>query len=242
MAGRDSRGSAGAGRNEPGASVRPGATPPVRPGAAGPQRPGPLVPKAGVGQRGQAPPAPIELWERQLDRTETMIEQFRIDIERFWNGAMPIPPEDLKTRIQRELRELRGVSLRGALDQFRLGTVEARFNSLSELFGRRLRDREEGRGAAAARVAPPAQPSHDPHAGIVFRGEPDSVAIEALWGGLVASGGGARIELETFRGYITRQLGEIRIKTGVVAVQFRVVQEEGKLKLKARPLTGEGGA
>jgi hypothetical protein len=169
-----------------------------------------------------------------------MLEQFRIDIERFWNGALPIPPEDLRTRIQRELRELRGASIRGALDQFRLGTVEARFNSLSELFGRRLREREEGRGVAPPRVAAESKPRHDPQSGIVFRGEPDPVAIEALWQGLVASGGGARIELETFRGYLVRQLGEIRTKTGVAAVQFRVVQEEGKLKLKAKPVSEAG--
>jgi len=170
-----------------------------------------------------------------------MIEQFRVDSERFYNGALPIPPEDLKTRIQRELRELRSSGAqRGAVDQFKMGSFEARFNTLSELFGRRLREREEGRGAAPPRVAAAEAPRHDPRAGIVFAGEPDAGAVEALWGGLVASGGGATIELETFRGYIARQLGEIRLKTGVAAVQFRVVQEEGKLKLKAKPITVTG--
>ncbi len=188
-------------------------------------------------QRGGVAAPPVIAWESRLQRTEELLEQFRVDSERFWNGVLSIPPEELRTRIQRELRELRGVSIRGALDQFRYSALEARFNSLSELFGRRLRDREEGRGAAARpRAIHEPKPSHDPQAGIVFRGAPDAVAVEALWSGLVASGGGARIELETFRGYITRQLGEIRIKTGVVAVQFRVVQEEGKLKLKAKPV------
>ena len=226
-------------RDPPPARSSPPAARPERPGSAG-QRGGAdakTVPKAGVGQRGQIAPPPVVAWESRLHRCEELVEQFRVDIERFWNGALPIPPEELKTRIQREMRELRGVSVRGAVDQFRLGTLEARFNSLSELYGRRLREREEGRGAAPPRAAAPAAPEFDPQSGIVFRGAPDAVAVEALWTGLVASGGGARIELETFRGYLEKQLGEIRTKTGVAAVQFRVVQEDGKLKLKARPMS-----
>ena len=220
---------------------------PARPAQPAIPRPGqPAAPSGAANpaaaQRGTIAPPPVIAWESRLQRTEEMVEQFRVDIERFWNGALAIPPEELRTKIQRELRELRGVSLRAALDQFRLGTIEARFNSLSELFGRRLRDREEGRGLAVPRLVAAPKPRHDPQAGIVFYGEPEAVAVEALWSGLVASGGGARIELETFRGYITRQLGEIRTKTGAAAVQFRVVQEEGKLKLKAKPVaSGEGG-
>jgi hypothetical protein len=181
-------------------------------------------------------------WESRLARLGEMVEQFRVDSERFHNGALPIPPEDLRAKIQRELRELRAAGAqRGATDQFRLGSFEARFNSLSELFGRRLREKEEGRGAIPTRQPAAEAPRHDARSGIVFDGEPDAVAVEALWSGLVASAGGATIELETFRGYIVRQLGEIRGKTGVAAVQFRVVSEEGKLKLKAKPLGSAEG-
>jgi len=44
------------------------------------------------------------------------------------------------------------------------------------------------------------------------------------------------MELEAFRGYISRQIESIRIKTGCDAVQFRLATEEGKLKLKAKPV------
>jgi hypothetical protein len=195
--------------------------------------------------RGVLAPPPAPAWESRVARLGELIEQFRVDSERFFNGALPIPPEELRTKIQRELRELRTAGAqRGAVDQFRLGSHEARFNSLSELYGRRVREREEGRGAATHRPVVTEAPRHDARTGIVFDcgreggpdREPDAVAVEALWSGLVASGGGARIELETFRGYLTKQLGDIRSKTGVSAVQFRVVQEEGKLKLKAKPI------
>ena len=155
----DTRRSAALNRRGP-SPARP--TAPGKPGQAGnpsTARPDPATPKAGVAQRGQLSPPQVVAWESRLQRCEELVEQFRIDIERFWNGALPIPPEELKAKIQREMRDLRGVSLLGALDQFRLGTLEGRFNSLSELYGRRLREREEGRGAVVPRAAAPAAPA-----------------------------------------------------------------------------------
>jgi hypothetical protein len=226
-------------RRGPAPAPRPSPPAGARPRAPGEPR---SAPRTGARNGGRDAPksaagaAPAPALEGRLARLEGEIEQFRVDIERFWNGALPIPPEELRTRIQRELRDLRGVTLKSAVEQFRMATIEARFNSLSELFGRRLREREEGRAIAVPHLAH-AVARHDPRAGIVFRGEPDAPSVEALWSGLVASGG-ARLELETFRGYLVRQLVEIRTRTGAAAVQFRVVQEEGKLKLKAKPVTG----
>lgn len=172
-------------------------------------------------------------WEARFVRLEAAVEQFRVDIERWANGALPIPPEEARGRIQRELREVRAAAAKGAVEQFRLGSLEARFNSLSELHGRRVREREEGRAAPVARALPE-PPRHDARAGVVVSARLERDAVEALWQGL--SGGGARLELETFRGYLARQLDEIRARTGSGSVQFRVVQEEGRLKLKAKPI------
>jgi len=184
-----------------------------------------------------APPPPPPNLEQRLGQLADGIEQFRVDSERFFNGGLALPPEELRARLQGQLRELRSVQLRAAAEQYRLGGLEARFNSLSELFGRRLRDREEGRGAAPARAAAPAAPRFDARAGVVLRdagGEP--AAVEAIWSGLAAASGGRRLELETFRGYIAKQIDEIKAKTGAASVVFRVVEEDGKLKLKAKPV------
>jgi hypothetical protein len=65
--------------------------------------------------------------------------------------------------------------------------------------------------------------------------EPDAVA--ALYGALSRQKSGApAMELDAFRGYLARQIESIRIKTGCEAVQFRLAAEEGKLKLKAKPV------
>jgi len=172
------------------------------------------------------------------------IEEFRVTAERFFNGALRVPPEDLRQRIARDLRELRSDAVRGAAEQFRLTGLEARFNSLSELFGRRLREREEGRGSGVQPVAarePEAR--YDPQAGVVLgRGGTDPAAVEALFAGLARAGAAGKLDLESFRGYLERQIREIGQKTGAEQVQFRLASEEGRLKLKARPIRpGESG-
>lgn len=191
--------------------------------------------------RGAAPPPPPPSFEARLGALEAAIERFRVDAERYFNGGQPLPPEELRQNILRQLRELRSATLRAAAEQFRMAGLEARFNSLSELFGRRLREREEGRAPLPTRVAPASPARHDARAGIVFRDQLEASAVEALWTGLASGPGGARLELESFRSYFARQVTEIRAKTGAAAVQFRVVEEDGKLKLKAKPLAASEG-
>jgi hypothetical protein len=203
---------------------RPGTTPKgaPRPGGSAAARPG------------AAPPEPVASAEAELDHLAAAIDRFKLEGEKFFNGATPTPPEDLRVKVGRELRALRQRTLKSAAEEFRLGSLEARFNSLAELHGRRLREREEGRGMHHRPVVAPAK-RYDAEAGIVLDRDLEAPAVAALLAGL-ARGGAAAPDLESFRGYLARQLDAIREKTGATEVQFRVDLEEGKMKLKARPL------
>lgn len=186
-----------------------------------------------------ARPSPTQ----QLDLLADGIEKFKVEFERFLAGATLIPPEEHRMKLVRDLRELRGINLRASADQFRLASLEARFNSYSELFNRRLRDREEGRGGRHPRPTPHSavlQRQHDAATGVVVtdRLEPD--AVDALYQSLTrrgSSGGSPAMELTTFRGYLSQQIESIRLKTGCDAVQFRIATEDGKVKLKAKPVS-----
>jgi hypothetical protein len=194
-------------------------------------------------------PAPVVAGRRQapgvseaLDQLSRDIQQLRVDFERFFNGALPFPPEELRGRVQAQLRNLRGMNLMTSVDNFRLGDLEARFNSYNELFNRRLRDAEEGR--QPARLAPPpALSRYDPATGIVFGDRVDPEAVAALYQGLAAAPGDApRFDLDSFQTYLKRQVAAIREKTGCAQVQFRLASEDGKVKLKARPVAAREGS
>src|SRR4030095_11870483 len=169
-----------------------------------------------------------------LDQLNHDLQKLRIDFQLFLAGQLPAPPDELRERIAYRLRELRALNL-GSVESFRMGTYEGQFSSLGELHGRRLREREETH-RAAARGVEPRGPVHDPEAGIEGGQAADAQALEALYSGLYAGSGAGRVDFESFRGYIQGQVDAIRQKTGCSKVVFRVASEEGRLKLKAKPL------
>jgi hypothetical protein len=221
-------------------SLRPQGSPlqPAKPGAA-PKRPG--APAAAA----PAAPArrPVPGLGEALDHLGRDIHQLRVDFERFFSGALPFPPDELRGRIQAQLRHLRGMNLLTAVDNFRLGDLEARFNSYNELYNRRLRDIEEGRRPVTRPIPIAASPRYDPAAGIVFGDRLDPEGVEALYQGLAAApGDSVRFDLDSFQTYLKRQVTAIREKTGCSQVQFRLAAEDGKVKLKARPVAAREGS
>jgi hypothetical protein len=170
--------------------------------------------------------------QQRIERLESAVQEMRVEYEKFFNGSRDVPPEELRDEIQGAIRVLRNANLRSVADNFRLTQVEARFNSFSEMFRRRLRDAEEGRGAKAV-VSRPRR--IDPQRGVVMGDAVDDDAVEALYAGL-ARGGDPRFDLDSFRGYLEKQVGAIRAKTGCARVRFRLVPDGDRLKLKAKPL------
>jgi hypothetical protein len=215
--------------------LRPQAAP-ARPGL---QRPGgaPQAPAQAPGRR------PVPGIGEALDQLDRDIQRLRVDFERFFNGALPFPPDEQRARVQAQIRNLRGTSMLSAVDSFRLGDLEARFTSYNELFNRRVRDLEEGRHAAHRPAPAPEAKRFDPEKGIVFGDRVDPEAAEALYQGLASSPGDApRFDLDSFQTYLTRQVAAIREKTGCSQVQFRLAAEDGKVKLKARPVAPREGS
>ena len=76
------------------------------------------TPRAGSTLRPQASPLqPVKpgvqrpAFGEALDQLGRDIQQLRVDFERFFNGALPLPPEELRARVQGQIRHLRGQSL-----------------------------------------------------------------------------------------------------------------------------------
>ncbi len=169
--------------------------------------------------------------ERDIDRLAASVRRFRIDSQRFFGGELKLPPDELREKITSDFRRLRGASLKGAVANYRLGTLEAKFQSHLDLFGRRLRGREESDRRLSAEVKKPAP---DPREGVVIGPGADSSAVEALYQGLYRSN--PKMDPERFRTYIHRQAEAIRAKTGCREIRFRIAVQDGKMKLKARPI------
>lgn len=166
----------------------------------------------------------------EIDRLERLIAKLRIEYERFFSGDLDAPPEELRDQVRRRIAGLRSRRKQSLADTFRLNNLEARFQSYSELFQRRLRNRE-GR-PAARRVRP--GPDLDPAKGVVFGEDFDPGLVKPLYDRLYRSGGRDAVDPDAFTTYLERQHALIRRRSGCARVRFRVVDEGGKPKLKAR--------
>ncbi len=176
--------------------------------------------------------------EKLMDHLDRALDDLRIEYEKFFSGTAKLPPEPARLALQRDLRLLRGKNLRSTAEQFRLGALEARFNSFNEMFTRRVRAVEEGRNGAARPAPPPASaPRSAPVDGVVLAGATDRTQVGALLDELRRRGGGSGLDLDRFASYLEQQASSIRARTGCDAVQFRLAEEDGKVKLKARPLS-----
>jgi hypothetical protein len=167
----------------------------------------------------------------ELDRLEQDIHALRVDFDRFLAGELDVPPEQAREAIRTQIVSLQGAA-KTAVDAFRLSALEARFHSYSELFNRRLRARESHH-APPRRVA--RQPA-DPKNGIVFGQHIDADAVAPLHRHLYRDQASGAMDLGAFASYLARQHQLIRERTGCSKVSFRIVEEDGKKKLKAKPV------
>jgi len=168
----------------------------------------------------------------ELDRLEQDIHSLRIDFERFFSGDLDVPPEQFRDSIRGQIASLHSAT-KSPVDVFRLAALEARFHSYSELFNRRLRGREIGAGTRPARTARPASDTTD---GIVLGPHFDTTGAAPLYRHLYRDQAGSSMDLRAFTEYLARQHQLIRDRTGCAKVSFRIVEEGGKKKLKARPV------
>ena len=68
-----------------------------------------------------------------------------------------------------------------------------------------------------------------------MNGNVGTTAASVLYQGLYTAAN-TKVDLESFRKYLDRQATRIRERTGCVEVQFRLTEENGAAKLKAKPV------
>lgn len=170
----------------------------------------------------------------QLDAFEESIRLLKLEYDRYFVGANDMPPIPTQEALQRAARSLRG-QVRGAVDRFRLSSLEARLNSYVEMFNRRVRNIEEGRERRGGIRMDYSPPKHDPMSGITIGQEVSEAEAAALYAPLFDDSK-RKIELSSFKSYLQKQADQLRTASGCSQVSFRLARESGRLKLKARPI------
>ncbi len=190
----------------------------------------------------------------ELDKLEEDIRRLKNKYDQFFTGIIKVPPSFERHQVESYIHEMNKQKMRDNTRRFRFTTIMSRYNQFREMWGRKMREREEGpidfrrrQAAMTAEPAPPPPPSEarrgtseapDPYVRMTPGANGDQ--IRRLYAEIeqehVKLGKAPNVTLDQLAAMVQKQTDTIREKYHVNTVAFRVETIDGKVKLKAKPL------
>src|SRR6266536_4606753 len=82
--------------------------------------------------------------DEELDRLEEDIRKLKVKYEMFFMGNQKMPPQHERHLVEIYIHELGKQKMRENARRFRYNQLLSRFNQYREMWGRKMREREEG--------------------------------------------------------------------------------------------------
>lgn len=184
-------------------------------------------------------PSPAMI-EEDIARLEVGIRQLKRQYDMFFAGALDHEPIELRSRLQRLIRRYSDTPIQKYAHRFHFNAMVSRFNSLSELWSKTMRCREEGdrrnhsladryqiRERLLARCR-------------VNNGQYDEEALHRLHKKFTEArraenGGKKPVSYEKFVKGISNQTRRLQKESGCAEIELRVVISDQEVQVKARP-------
>ena len=192
--------------------------------------------------------------DEELDKLEEDIRRLKNRYDQFFTGIIKVPPSFERHQVESYIHEMNKQKMRDNTRRFRFNTILSRFNQYREMWGRKMREREEGpldfrRRQAAMTAAPaPAPPPSEARRGTSTAPDPyvrmtpgaNGEQIRRLYDEIqrehLKLGRPPNVTIDQLTAMVQKQTDTIRQKYHVNTVAFRVETVDGKVKLKAKPL------
>ena len=174
--------------------------------------------------------------DEDLTRLEENIRRLKIEYEAYFNGGNPRPPTDTLYRVEQALKRYSSDATRLSVSQrFRFNNLWQRYAVYSDLWRKKLRDREEGREPQPRRH--PAAASRTTQ--VVCR-DPDreQAKMDQLLQALVEAKqrAGERIDdidPARFQRFVREKTKQLKQELGCDSVQFSVTVKDGRVRFTA---------
>jgi hypothetical protein len=174
--------------------------------------------------------------DEELTRLEEDIRRLKIEYEAYFNGGTPRPPNDTLYRVEQVIKRYSGDTARLNVSQrFRFNQLWQRYSVLSDLWRKRLRDREEGRESHPRRRS--AETPRDTQ--VVCRNpDREQAKVDQLLQALVEAKQrvGERtddIDPARFQRFVREKTRQLKQELGCDSVQFSVTVKEGRVRFTA---------
>jgi len=194
----------------------------------------------------------------ELDKLEEVIRVVKNKYDQFFSGIQKMPPWTERRQVEAFIQELHKQKMRDNSRRFRFNTLTARYNQYRELWGRKMREREEGpiefkrRQAALNEPAPPPPPpsaarstpsrvtSGDGESYVKVAQGTNGEEVRQLFEQIKQEnsklGKANNVTFEQLSAMVQKQSEMVRSRYNVNTVAFKVETVDGKVKLKAKPL------
>ena len=191
----------------------------------------------------------------ELDKLEEDIRIVKNKYDQFFAGFQKMPPMQDRRNLEIYIYELGKQKMRDNARRFRFNQLLSRYNQYREMWGRKMREREEGpldfrrRNAALSEPSPAPKPAARPVPPVTSAAADPYVRLAAGSNGeemkrLYAEveqrhhelGRAPGITFDQLRQMVQKQSELVRTKYHVDVVAFRVDVVDGKVKLKAKPI------
>ncbi len=178
--------------------------------------------------------------DEELSKLEDDIRRLKIEYEIYFSGGSPRPPQDMVFRVERRIKRYSADAPKLNFNQrFRLNSLLQKYAVHNELWKKKIRDKEEGRGRFVAQKVE-AEARSPESAVCVICSDPESERekVEELLKAVVEARRrvGERvdnIDPLAFYKFIREKTQQIKESLGCEKVQFSVGVEQGKVKFKA---------
>jgi hypothetical protein len=193
--------------------------------------------------------------DEELDKLEDDIRKVKNKYDQFFAGIQKMPPSHERRMVEVYIHELSKQKIRDNTRRFRLSTILSRYNQFREMWGRKMREREEGPLDFRRRQAAMSEPSEEirrqerpPSRVTSGEAEPyvklgagsNGAQIRQIYDQIEKEhqklGKASNITFDQLRTMIEKQSETVRERYKVSAVAFRVDVVDGKVKLKAKPV------
>jgi hypothetical protein len=192
-----------------------------------------------------------ELTDIQRDLLALAADLKRLEAEytMFFAGRIKRPPWETRGRVGATIKRWNRGQITGTSDRFRFEMLQSRFQSLSDLWDRALRAKEEGRPGPFAQPAPRAQPkTGEKHSKVVHvTSFKDPVRemdkLHVLYNSLMEArrhAGDEVVPFHKFAALVSSQVSKLR-DGGSSEVAFRVAMKDGKVNFTVRGMRGTKG-
>jgi len=176
--------------------------------------------------------------EDDIARLETGLRQLKVQYDMFFAGALPREPHELRANVQRLIKRYSNAPIRKYAHRYHFNSLVHRFNSFSELWSKTIRNLEEGEqplpvvaDRAAEKVLTTCR-IRDPLKEQELLRHLHSSFLEAQ---RKLGKGNGQLPFDRFVRVISSQAQSLREKTRCNQIELRIIVEDQKVHLKARP-------